>query len=75
MSQSDQCGSSASDTNVVSIASSEAQRILADLRGLRRQIIDAWQERAVILTPEEQRALRDEIEHTCELLTTLTSGG
>jgi hypothetical protein len=59
--------------NVVSIDSSEAQRILADLRVLRRKFIDAWEERAVILTAEEQRRLKNEIADTCSLLTTLTS--
>ena len=33
---------------------SEAPAILADLRSLRAKILDAWQERAVILTRDEQ---------------------
>jgi uncharacterized protein YukE len=62
-------------SNVVTIDKSEAQQILADLRGLRRQIIDAWHERGVILSKEEQQQLRDEIKYTCELLSALTSRG
>ena len=58
--------------NVVSIDTSEAQRILGDLRVLRRQIIDAWHERSVILTGEEQESLRAEIKYTCEILSGLT---
>jgi hypothetical protein len=57
---------------VVSIGASEAQRLLTDLRMLRRHIVDAWQERGVILTREEQRELRDEIKLTCEILAGLT---
>jgi hypothetical protein len=50
------------------ISQSEAQLIFTDLRGLRRRIIIAWQERGVILSSEEQRDLRNEIHRTCELL-------
>jgi hypothetical protein len=73
LSQSDEQGSAHSSGNVASIDSSGAQRILADLRMLRRKVIDAWMERAVTLTADEQRQLRDEIADTCSLLTTLTS--
>lgn len=44
--------------------SSEGQRILADLQTLRGKIVAAWQERGVVLTPEEQEELRDEIRVT-----------
>jgi len=50
---------------------SEAQQILTDLRSLRRHIVDAWQERGVILTLEEKIKLQDEIKLTCEILTGL----
>jgi hypothetical protein len=70
--QSDQQSSAQSAGNVVSIDSSEAQRMLADVRMLRRKVIDAWEERAVILTSDEQRQLKDEIADTCSLLTALT---
>jgi len=63
------------ESNVVSMDSSEAQKILTEIRALRRRVIDAWQERGVILTSEEQRELGDEIKYTCELLTVLTSRG
>ena len=46
--------------------------MLADLKALRRSIISAWQERGIMLTPEQQRELRDEIRETCELLMSLT---
>jgi hypothetical protein len=55
--------------------SSEAIEILADLRELRRRVIDAWSLQGVILTPEERRELRAEIKETCSLLTDLTSSG
>jgi hypothetical protein len=47
---------------------SEAQLIFADLKTLRNRIVAAWQERAIMLSSEEQRDLRDEIQRTCELL-------
>jgi hypothetical protein len=46
--------------------------MLADLKALRRSIISPWQERGIMLTPEQQRELRDEIRETCELLMSLT---
>lgn len=51
-----------------SIHRSEAQLIFADLERLRNRIVAAWQERALMLSSEEQRELRDEIQRTCELL-------
>jgi hypothetical protein len=36
-------------------------------------MVQAWQERGVMLTHEEQQELRDEIRQTCALLTDLTS--
>jgi hypothetical protein len=47
---------------------SEAELILNDLETLRTRIIVAWQEKSVILSSEEQRDLRTEIQRTCELL-------
>ena len=73
MHQSDQQSSPPSAENVTSIDASEGKRILTDLRSLRRQIIDAWQERGITLTREEQHELRDELRRTCELLTDLTA--
>ena len=54
---------------------SEAQRILTHLRSLRSSMLTAWQERAVILSREEQQELKDEINRTCELLTSVTRAG
>jgi len=51
---------------------SEAAKILRNLCDLREQIVTAWGERAVILSPEEQVRLRREIHETCEMLTTIT---
>ena len=53
--------------------SSEADQIIDSLRAMKRGVIDAWKERAVVLTREEQRRLRDEIRDTCELLQNLTA--
>jgi len=60
------------DESCANITSFEAGRMLADLKALRRSIISAWQERGIMLTPEQQRELRDEIRETCELLMSLT---
>ena len=51
---------------------SEADRILANLRSLRSDIVTAWRERAVILTDGERTMLRDEIKQTCRFLDDLT---
>jgi hypothetical protein len=60
-------------SNVVGIGATEAHAIMADIRQLRQRVLVAWNERAVVLTKEEQRELKAEITHTCELLTLLTS--
>ena len=59
--------------NDASNDSSELERIFIDLHSLRRHVIDAWQARAVLLTDEERRNLRDEIMETCALLKELTA--
>lgn len=51
---------------------SEAQSILADLIALQNRIVVAWEERGVMLTPDEQDQLRREIRATCAFLTDLT---
>lgn len=66
---------SAKTSNVTPIRDSEADRILMNLRRLREDVINAWFERAVILTSDEQQSLRSEIRQTCQLLTDLTAGG
>lgn len=51
---------------------SEAEAILQNLQALSDQLVTAWQERAVVLTIEEQSMLRREIHKTCEMLSNLT---
>jgi hypothetical protein len=51
---------------------SEADRIQQSLTALREQIVEAWSERAVLLTHAEQKRLQREIHKTCEMLTALT---
>lgn len=51
---------------------SEADVILLNLHALSDQIVTAWQERAIVLTAEEQAMLRREIHKTCKMLTNLT---
>lgn len=51
----------------------ELDAIFDRLRALRGSVVDAWQARAVVLSKEEQRELRDEIRKTCDLLTSLVS--
>lgn len=51
----------------------ELEHILVELRSLRRTVVDAWQARAVVLSRDEQRKLRDEIRKTCDLLGTLVA--
>ena len=58
--------------NVVSIGSLEAEHILGNLRALRDQIVIAWNERGVVLSPEEQVLLHAEIKQTCDFLMDLT---
>lgn len=70
MSRSDQ----KSSDNVVSIGASEADAILANLRSLRDQIVEAWRERGVILSEDERDMLTNEIKQTCSFLEDLTRG-
>jgi len=56
-------------------ATSEGERILGELRRLRDAIVIAWEERGVMLSRDERRELREEIQETCDLLTKLTEGG
>ena len=65
-------GSSQDSTNVHGIRPSEAEAILQNLRTLRDQIVIAWNERAVVLSRDEQAELHAEIKQTCEFLTDLT---
>jgi hypothetical protein len=50
-----------------------ADDLVVEISGLRTRLISAWRERAVMLTPEEQKRLRQEIKDTCALLTELTN--
>jgi uncharacterized protein YukE len=56
-----------------STTTSEAEKIIEEVRAMRRSILDAWQERGVVLTKDEQRELAKEIKLTCELLADLTT--
>ena len=49
-----------------------ATYIRADLQALRRSVTPAWQERGVMLTPEEQSEFRTEIKDLCHYLQNLT---
>ena len=49
-----------------------ADRMLTDIRDLRRRVIEAWQSRGIGLTRDERHKLRNEIHETCLLLTELT---
>jgi hypothetical protein len=60
------------ESNVFEFERSEAEEILTSIRALRRRILEVWQERGVVLTRDEQKALRAEIVETCALLTELT---
>jgi hypothetical protein len=52
---------------------SEAEKIIEEVRAMRRAVCHAWQERGVVLTRDEQRRLAEEIKLTCELLSDLTA--
>lgn len=58
--------------NDVGNEASELERILNDLHEFRRHVVEGWQSRAVLLTPEERLKLRDAIRETCELLEEIT---
>ena len=73
LSQAQQPSNAPAESTIVSLHSFEAKSVYAQRRSLRRQMMDVWHERAVILTAEEQRELKDQITHTCEVLTVLTS--
>ncbi len=59
--------------SVFDFEQSEAEEVLTLIRALRRRILKAWQERGIMLTRDEQKALRAEIVETCALLTELTA--
>jgi hypothetical protein len=58
--------------NVSDLPNSHAHDIRADLLALRQSVTLAWQERGVMLTPEEQIELRAEIRDLCQYLKDLT---
>ena len=61
------------DIDIDETAAPELDHILADLRALRRTVVDAWQARAVVLNRDEQRKLGAEIRKTCDLLGSLVA--
>jgi hypothetical protein len=58
--------------NVYELGAFSADQILTDISDLRERIVDAWRERAVMLTKDEQKRLIVEIKATCDLLGALT---
>ena len=64
--------SSRSAANVVNLPNSHASDIRVDLLALRQSVTLAWQERGVMLTPDEQKELRAEISELCQYLKHLT---
>lgn len=58
--------------NVHNISERIAGDIRADLHTLRMSVTLAWQERGVMLTPEEQKELQAEIKDLCQYLEHLT---
>lgn len=71
MSSDQQDGLEASNVHVFP-SEPHAAFIRADLRSLRLRVTSAWQERAVMLTPDEQQDLRAEIHDLCQYLKALT---
>ncbi|MEV4934937.1 hypothetical protein [Sphingobium sp. LSP13-1-1.1] len=53
----------------------DADAIFQKITALRQSIVDAWQERAVTFTPEEQHRLKEEIGATASLLHDLIMNG
>ena len=64
---------SSNTPSVAAFAHTELDEILSELESLRHTIVNAWRERAIILTKDEQQRLREEIRRTCDLLGTLIS--
>jgi hypothetical protein len=54
--------------NVYDLGAFSADDMLNEIVDLRQRVIQAWRERAVMLTREEQRQLLEEIRLTCQLL-------
>jgi hypothetical protein len=59
-------------SNVYQLGAFDADRMLHDISTLRERIVQAWRERAVMLTREEQTRLAAEVATTCSLLLDLT---
>jgi hypothetical protein len=57
-----------SANNVHELGAFNADDMLNEIVDLRLRVIQAWRERAVMLTREEQRLLLEEIKLTCQLL-------
>ena len=54
--------------NVYELGAFSAEDMLAEIVDLRQRVIQAWRERAVMLTRPEQDQLLEEIRLTCQLL-------
>lgn len=62
-------------SNVHEFTNNHASDIRLDLAALRNSVSLAWQERGVMLTPEERSELRNEIRDLCQYLSDLTASG
>jgi hypothetical protein len=58
--------------NVHSFPNNHANDIRLDLLALRTSVTLAWQERGVMLSPDEQKELQGEIAELCQYLKDLT---
>lgn len=61
--------------NVHEFTNNHASDIRLDLAALRNSVTLAWQERGIMLTPDERKELRDEIQDLCRYLSDLTASG
>ena len=57
-----------SNRNIYELGAFSADDMLRDIVDLRTRVVDAWRERAVMLTREEQAQLLQEVRLTCQLL-------
>jgi hypothetical protein len=60
-------------SNLYQLGAFSADDMLGEIVDLRMRIVQAWRERAVMLTRDEQDRLLQEIKLTCQLLGDLAS--
>lgn len=61
-----------SSKNIYELGAFSAEDMLNEIIDLRGRIIQAWRERAIMLTKDEQAKLIQEIRLTCEMLDALS---